>query len=329
MRDIINKEEIQEIVVKTFYDLGYKEKYSREYYIDLVTNVFKQINWDDLLVKTEDTDDSVDENEDSVIDEEKTYGHKPHLASLPHDRRTSDISELCERFDVCTQKMLEHQKNIANLTEEIYNDMKTAEANKLALKDSLDKMGQMALDNQAFYDVDDKVIQEKSDWLDRAIREVNTESEFKDLPKDIMDDLGDLRKIYFKKDTTSWVTEEDANDFYDVANRIVDYAYSVTGGDDTEWSNRVTGLADDIRVLASNDFFNKDLPSLHEKSHGLIELTTALDVTNQLQNTVNAQYDALEKKGKDLDNEKRLYEDYHQESLNTAQRTRDLGFLDE
>ena len=40
----------------------------------------------------------------------KSYSHKPHLAELPHDRRTNDPELLQERIDACNEKIKETEE---------------------------------------------------------------------------------------------------------------------------------------------------------------------------------------------------------------------------
>ena len=42
----------------------------------------------------------------------KSYSHLPHLASLPHDRRTTDPNKLAERYNECENRIQETNKEI-------------------------------------------------------------------------------------------------------------------------------------------------------------------------------------------------------------------------
>ena len=48
---MLDKKEIEGIVNKSFYDCGYKKKYTKEYYEELVDNVFKDLDWDTISEK--------------------------------------------------------------------------------------------------------------------------------------------------------------------------------------------------------------------------------------------------------------------------------------
>ena len=45
----------------------------------------------------------------------KSYSHKPHLAELPHDRRSTDPDELQERIDACDEKIKETEQKIKEM----------------------------------------------------------------------------------------------------------------------------------------------------------------------------------------------------------------------
>ena len=93
---IPTRDEIKEIVDKSFYDLGYKKKFTKEYYEELVNTTLDNIDWDnDLLLKSK-SEDTDDEDED-IVDSEKC---KPdYIQSLPGDLRTNDKDALQERLD--------------------------------------------------------------------------------------------------------------------------------------------------------------------------------------------------------------------------------------
>ena len=49
----------------------------------------------------------------------KSYSHKPHLASLPHDRRTNDPELLQERIDAIDERMADNLKKMDDLRNKI------------------------------------------------------------------------------------------------------------------------------------------------------------------------------------------------------------------
>ena len=252
----------------------------------------------------------------------KSYSHKPHLQTLPHDRRSTDVDELIDRFDACTSKMSELKTKLDGLESKLSTEMNSLVKNKADLKSSLDELGQMALDNQAFYDADDKVLEKKKEWVNSIQERANIDYS---LPNNITDEVLGLHDYF---NGTSWVEDADAKKLNNLADRIVDFANEQSGGDDARWSKGVMGIADDIRAIASNDYFNKDLPKLHDSSHDLIELTSALENVDNLQKNVDTGVDNVESLGVDMEDLQGEYTDFYTESLNTVRRAGELGLLD-
>ena len=89
---MLDKDEIRRIVNKSFYDLGYKKKYTKEYYVDLVNDVFSELNSDGEV--------------------EKSHSDAPYLSDLPCDLRSR--SEDC-----LTGRKNEIAIRIANLEDEM------------------------------------------------------------------------------------------------------------------------------------------------------------------------------------------------------------------
>ena len=58
------------------------------------------------------------------IVDSKSYSHKPHLGSLPHDRRTNDPDLLQERIDACDEKIKQTEKEIKEMEEALNYDKK-------------------------------------------------------------------------------------------------------------------------------------------------------------------------------------------------------------
>ncbi len=202
-----------------------------------------------------------------ITEDSKSYSHKPHLASLPYDRRSTNFDELSERYTACMEKYYEHQKEVKRLTEVLNTEIDDFEKSKKDLDESLDKLNQWNEDNQKFFEADEPVLKEKRQWMNSIIERMNFDVS---LPEKIQEELMGLDNYYFNDNyPISYLNEAEQNEFNDLAGRIVDFAYEQTGGDDTEWSNRVIGIADDLRVLARNDYFDKNLPSLHYNAHNI------------------------------------------------------------
>ena len=91
---------------------------------------------------------------------------------------------------------------------------------------------------------------------------------------------------------------EVADTIRNTANDIVDFAYEQTGGDDTPWSNRVIGIADDLRALADKHDVNNN------------RLGNNLDMYVSANKTLNNLYGAYRENRK-------LYNDYKKEKIRT------------
>ena len=65
------------------------------------------------------------------LEESKSYSHKPHLGSLPHDRRTNDPDKLKERLDAIDERLKETDKQI----KEIEKEMESFDGKGTAQKD--------------------------------------------------------------------------------------------------------------------------------------------------------------------------------------------------
>ena len=263
-------------------------------------------------------------HDNGVIDDElyEKCSKPDYIQALPYDLRSTNLDELIDRFDACTTKMSELKSTLDTLEKDLTNELDDLVKNKRALQEGIDELGQMAIDNTKFYEADDKVLAEKRQWVNSVQERANIDYS---LPNDITDEILRLHDYF---EDTSWVSEADANALNDLAGRIVDFAYDQTGGDDTAWSNGVIGIADDIRVIASNDYFNSDLPSLHSNSHDIVELATALDNVDTLQRNVNTGITNVENIGVEIEKNRKMYANYYNESLNTVRKAGELGLLD-
>ena len=85
MSKIPTQNEIEKIVTKSFYDLGYKKKYSKEYYIDLVNETFKELDLEEKCSPS-------------------------YISNLPGNLKTSTSDELQHRLDVIDERINEYQE---------------------------------------------------------------------------------------------------------------------------------------------------------------------------------------------------------------------------
>ena len=255
----------------------------------------------------------------------KTYWGKPHLEALPYDRRSTKWSELRERYDACQKEMDKLKKEMNSLRDISRNDLSDFKKNWRELDEAKAKLEQWEKDNQAFFDADDKVLEEKKEWMSSIMDRANLDVSLSD---DLYKELYGLSQYYFTdKYPTSFLTKEEQNEFNELAGKIVDFAYEQTGGDDTAWSNKVIGIADDLRVLARNDYFDKDLPQLEENAHSVGEVNGLQDHINILQKEHDTRKEALSQNHKQLKKDEKIFHDYFNEQINIANRCDKLGLI--
>ena len=192
----------------------------------------------------------------------KSYSHKPHLADLPYDRRSNDPDELQERIDEintrikANDRLIENEKKIQKQEEGIIKE----------LEDEIEKyennISSLELAEKQFETYDKEMQKEGLDSIQSIVSRF--EEECPDLDHATIDGKPNL--IYLDMhggmnemfEYGGLINSLDAQGLNDLAGKLVDYAYDKTGGDDTPWSNRVIGIADDIRALARKHDINQN-----------------------------------------------------------------------
>ena len=261
----------------------------------------------------------------SDILDEKSYSHKPHLGGLPYDRRSTSWNELSERYDACISEQDKRKEQMNNLREILRQDLVDFKKSQKELDESVEKLKEWTEDNQKFFEADEPVLKEKRQWMDSIIDRMNFDVS---LPEKIQEELMGLNNYYFNDNyPISYLNEAEQNEFNDLAGRIVDFAYEQTGGDDTEWSNRVIGIADDLRVLARNDYFDKNLPSLHDNAHNIGEMSGLQDHINIMQRETSARKEGIKSVKKELNKLYNEWQDFADERSRVAERCSDLGLV--
>lgn len=264
------------------------------------------------------------EDDESPVEEEKC-GNPKYISELPGDLRSNDESLLIDRFDACTTKMAEVKLEINSLKSDLEDVVKKAVVNREELKEGLDELGSMALDNQKFYDADDKVRDEKNNLLDDIIERAGENNIVE------YDDSGtidnDILKIKDLLKDSSWIDNDDQDFINNVSDRLHKLGDDLAEDNDGDISFKpIHDIADDLKLIASNDSFDKNLPDLHKNLH-VIDLFEQLDKVDKLQKEVNKNIDTVEDLGVKVENLNNEYMDYFNESINTAQRMRDIGGL--
>ena len=236
---MLDKKEIEGIVDKSFYDCGYKKKYTKQYYIDLVNNTMQNINWNEKS-KEDANDDDVENKIKEDGTEEKCS--KPHITSLPYDNRTSDLDKLQKRLDTIDERMDDLQEEHFALTSDIESLSNLIKKHDKSYEE---------LQEEAFESV--KSIQdrfnEELQGYDLGKATINGR------PNQVYSEINGLTELF---EYSSMIMGDEANHLNEIAGQIVDFAYEQTGGDDTPWSNRVIGIADDIRALANKHNVNNN-----------------------------------------------------------------------
>ena len=123
------------------------------------------------------------------------------------------------------------------------------------------------------------------------------------------------------------ITSMNAEGLNNLAGELVDYAYDVTGGDDTPWSDRVIGIADDLRYLARKHDINTDKSGtkLAKELDGYKEekeyLQNEIKLNQKAININTENIDKSEKEQKRLENENK---DYLGERKNTEAKLKEI-----
>ena len=161
-------------------------------------------------------------------------------------------------------------------------------------------MNECVTDIKKFDEADKETLERKKEILENVIDRAVEQN----IPNEYLEKIYDLRDKF--KGDTSLLDKKDQQAFLEIAGDIIDYRFD-TEMDDTPWAKRVDGLADDLRWISSNDF-NRDLPKLYEQKE--------------------TQKGELKKWYKKWKVSRNKSDDFVQEGHRTAQRSKDLGFLD-
>lgn len=108
------------------------------------------------------------------LEETKSYSHKPHLASLPHDRRTNDPEKLQERIDEIKNRLKECEKRHEELASEYVgwdNELKEIEKELSLLAEDKETHKQNYEDSQ-------NALRETFKELNPLIDEIRKEEEY-------------------------------------------------------------------------------------------------------------------------------------------------------
>ena len=193
---------------------------------------------------------------------EKSYSHKPHLADLPYDRRSNNIDELQERLDEIDKRVKANERLIEN-EKKIQEEL--TQTNRMLQEEIIEKyqpaLEEIELKEQQFETYDKEMQEEAYESIDSIVSRF--EEECPDLNHSVIDGkpnliYSDMHSMNEMFQYGGLINSLDAQGLNDLAGKLVDYAYDKTGGDDTPWSNRVIGIADDLRYLANKHDINNE-----------------------------------------------------------------------
>jgi len=292
----MDKYDVKKLVDDSFIELGYVDVMDKEYIKKCVHTAFEKVT-------------------------DKSYSHKPHLAELPYDRnnnRTSD--ELFERYSACRDAMVETRGKLDELRKESSEALDEYRKFQHEKEGLVEQYKSMRDDNQEFFDAESKVLDEKLRVLDNIQSTMNLDVV---VPERLRSRIEGLEKYL----NSGYVNQGNQTVFENLANDIIDWRYSIER-DDTQWGNTVDGIADDVRILGDNSFFDKNLPKLYKNTHDESEFANLIDDIDKCQkgmDNASAKGDSLHK---ELKKQERIFSDYHIESEKTKLSYVRTGVLD-
>ena len=258
---------------------------------------------------------------------EKSYHDKEHLMSLPYDRRSTDPKELQERLDEIDKRMKANDRLIEN-EKKTQEDL--AQTNSMLEEEIYDKylpaIEKIEMAEKQFETYDKEMQEEAYESISSIIERFREEcpdlnhAVIDGKPNLVYSEMMGLNELFSEG---GLITSMNAEGLNNLAGKLVDYAYDVTGGDDTPWSDRVIGIADDLRYLARKHDINtnkngtklaKELESAKEDKE---YFNKEIELNQKAININNEKIDKSKKEQKRLENENK---DYSGERKNTEQR---------
>lgn len=260
----------------------------------------------------------------------KSYSHKPHLGSLPHDRRTSDPELLQERIDAIDERVADNDKEIRKIEEKIKELTNDSAINQQNIKEAQDEIDEKT---QEIEDYKDKYEETMGDALETwdEFRDQLTSGDmllgpsYEDMPEEIDEDEWDFEEYEEDYNDEIYATSEDLNSRIDYFRDIPPEEF------DVEMMNDLKTLNYDINNFMEQGFLGEDeqfiYGNLFEESTEIIndiqETRRVIDmdtehITEQLrlQNTnepeikeLNGRLDQLRRENQDYKEERQRTED--------------------
>ena len=254
-RQIITKQELVSIVNKNVYDLGYRKKFSKGYYDDLVDGVFNDLDFDS-------------KSSSELIQRTKC---PKVITSLPHDLRTTDVGKLQERLDEAndTLSVLEDELQEEKIAQD---DLKGAKERAIKERDEAQKnLDDYHKREDDFRKADEQLLGEaldesseiRKDWkslMDTA-NFGDGEGLVVEMPKvNGIYNLDTLMNIFGSEfEYTGFLNGEDSDVIRAIADSVEEFGNSNSDGTNiTDWTNEASSLADTIRAFADKHDINKN-----------------------------------------------------------------------
>ena len=263
---------------------------------------------------------------DSIVDR-KSYSHKPHLAGLPYDRRSTSWDELSERYGACISEQDKRKEEMNKLREVLRQDLSDFKESRKDLNDSLDKLEQWNKDNQEFFEADDKLQNEKIEKakeLEKQFENVfdNMEDVLEGLSKRESDVYQELDRIsgLFLVNGSSILPKGDVDTVLKLADDYVDILDNSMISFDKEQYD----LADSLRDLTKN---SDSIIQLQNNAHTIGEMSGLQDHINIMQHETSVRNDSIKSTKKELDKLYNEWQDFADERGRIAIRCDELGLL--
>lgn len=253
--------------------------------------------------------------QDKGLKKTKSYNHKPHLKELPYDRRSTSKEELTERFNACREKFFEKTKEASELTNKIDDAKKKINENIAKDKEISNQINDNANNLKAFNELSEQALKEKQEIFDSLLKRASELG----LPDREFERIRRLDNLLL----AGLINDSTAEEFNNVAGRLIDYRYDVTG-DDTSWAKQVDGVADDLRMISQN---SKELTDAGSKLLPREEVEKLNKARDDIYDEVCKTEDDYRGMRKQRNTAWAEAKDYYGEGENTYQRMRDLGLI--
>lgn len=241
--------------------------------------------------------------------DEKSYSHKPHLGSLPHDRRATDPELLQERMDACDERIKENNEKIKDFNKEkealLSSTEELEKANEKLAKENEKLTEQNKKDYEEFQKSIDEGFDEFENFLDEVEGALNTESDEdnKDHLDNIFDVGEDTKKtlqyyyLYYTDDMENVFYDEigkgvisELNEVEDNIEWCTDEAEAYVGSNFISISAAVDSaesIEENVQKIDDNEF---DIEKNNYKIDGFTEQLKGIDKNIQKMENENKDY---------------------------------------